>query len=811
MKNAGANISVSRLVAAAVSLVTPLVVVELNPARAAGTCDTAAPVNNAAVDCFGGTITANDPNGWGTGTETGDTITVESDAALHGNNAGIFVKDATIINQGSIAGAVFGILFNSASIASSVTNGANDISGGTNAINAAGDLTVKNDSGKIFSNGAAGIGILAGGAATIDNAQGQITGDLAAIKAFTINIKSNEGIIEAFATPNASNLVAAVWATGGDVFVHNGHGNIHALSTGAAAIQSDSGTVTIDANDGDISGGGAAISAHNVTVRSNNGNITALDTTDSSVAIAALNGKAAVTNGNSSGVNSIISGDAFGILAATLDIKNFRGATISSAHGVGIEGSGDVVTAGTISGATKSVNFSGAAGATNTLTLQEGAVLIGAAVGSVGATNNLILQGSGTANNDFQNFNSLTLEQSARWTLNGNSVVGATTLGFDTELTVGDGGHRDALLTGDVTLGNASALSGLGTIGGNVTVMDGGTLRPGFSTGMLTVNGNVSFSSGSTFLVAATPTEASQLTAKGAATLGGAKVLVQGSGAASAFAPSTQYTILTAPGGGLGGTNTFGSVTSSLLFLTPSLTYDPTHVFLTLALNGGGTGGGGGGTGGGGSGGGGGGTGGGGTGGGTTSPGSVFLSAAQTRNQGAVAGALDAAVLGATPVGNPMLLALLNLTTATDPRQAFNALSGELFGSVQNTQATHMHFMREAMLGRMRQASYSYDAPDGLGALSFGGPELAYAGGETDANAMAAFPAKAPGCCARFFPRSDLLGAGSRRLGSCRQRWQCRFGGSRFGGFLSGADARLGETWRGRPGGGLHAHGSQRR
>ena len=47
----------------------------------------------------------------------------------------------------------------------------------------------------------------------------------------------------------------------------------------------------------------------------------------------------------------------------------------------------------------------------NTLILQTGSVLIGNAAGSTeaGATNNLVLQGSGTANNDFTNFNSLNM------------------------------------------------------------------------------------------------------------------------------------------------------------------------------------------------------------------------------------------------------------------------------------------------------------------------------------------------------------------------------------------------------------------
>ena len=63
----------------------------------------------------------------------------------------------------------------------------------------------------------------------------------------------------------------------------------------------------------------------------------------------------------------------------------------------------------------------------NTLTLQTGSVLNGDAMGSTstGATNNLILQGNGTANNNFVGFQSLDVQANSIWVLNGNSSVGA--------------------------------------------------------------------------------------------------------------------------------------------------------------------------------------------------------------------------------------------------------------------------------------------------------------------------------------------------------------------------------------------------
>ncbi len=234
-----------------------------------------------------------------------------------------------------------------------------------------------------------------------------------------------------------------------------------------------------------------------------------------------------------------------------------------------------------------------------------------------------------------------------------------------------------------------------------------------------------------------------------------------------AYAPSTKYTILTAEGG-LGST-TFAGVTSNLAFLTPTLSHDANDVFLTLMTNGvvGGTGFG-------------------------------FAGAAQTRNQLAVAGALDA-----SPAGSSLVTALLN-QTADGARAAFDALSGELFGSVHNTQGQEASFTRSTILGRLRQASYA-DVPSELGVLGFAGPELAYGGDDATASrdgyaataaANATMPGKAP-------PRTDDRSRGLTF-------WAQGLGGwghsgsdgnaaglkSRFGGFLSGVDARYGDTLR---------------
>src|SRR5262249_60906995 len=118
-------------------------------------------------------------------------------------------------------------------------------------------------------------------------------------------------------------------------------------------------------------------------------------------------------------------------------------------------------------------------------------------------------------------------------------------------------------------------------------------------------------------------------------------------------------------------------------FLTPSLSYDFDDVFLTLTRN-------------------------------ATS----FVDVAQTPNQRAVAAALDASPFGSTLVQSVLLL------TAPQAQQAFDALSGEVHASVQSSLMEDSRYMRQAVLGRLRTASYAGDTGT-LAMLGIGGPEAA--------------------------------------------------------------------------------------
>ncbi|QJU59181.1 autotransporter domain-containing protein [Sphingomonas sp. AP4-R1] len=132
---------------------------------------------------------------------------------------------------------------------------------------------------------------------------------------------------------------------------------------------------------------------------------------------------------------------------------------------------------------------------------------------------------------------------------------------------------------------SAATVAGGGTLGGNgtvgsVTVGAGGIIAPGNSIGTLTVAGNIAFAAGGIYQVEANAAgQADRIAATGTAALAGA---VQVLPTAGNYGVLTNYVILSAAGGISG---TFSSVTSSLAFLTPLLSYGANAVTLTLTRN----------------------------------------------------------------------------------------------------------------------------------------------------------------------------------------------------------------------------------
>lgn len=158
-------------------------------------------------------------------------------------------------------------------------------------------------------------------------------------------------------------------------------------------------------------------------------------------------------------------------------------------------------------------------------------------------------------------------------------LSGANTYGGATTV---NGGRLEVngSITSASTVNAGGTLAGSGSVG-SVTV-SGGTLAPGSAgaIGTLAINGPLSFTAASTYLVQVSSTSASLASVAGAATLGGATV----SAIFSSGTVRKQYTILSASGG-FGGTTFNSTVVSNVPTLNATLSYDTSNVFLNVNVN----------------------------------------------------------------------------------------------------------------------------------------------------------------------------------------------------------------------------------
>jgi len=190
----------------------------------------------------------------------------------------------------------------------------------------------------------------------------------------------------------------------------------------------------------------------------------------------------------------------------------------------------------------------------------------------------------------------------------------------------------------------------------------------------MTITGDYTHNAGSTYQVEVNAAgQSDKLVVTGTATLNGGTVSVlAGSGT---YNVSTTYTILTA--GSVVGT--FGGVTSSLAFLIPSLTYDPTNVYLLLTRN-------------------------------TTG----FADVADTSNQYSVASSLDRVSGSATGDMATVLNTLLGMT-APSARGAYDQMGGLVHTALTGASLSSFRGYMGVISGRM-------------GGFLSGGPRSSFAG-----------------------------------------------------------------------------------
>ncbi len=722
------------------------------------------------------------------GLDTGlsESLTNQSGGTITGNviAQGRQFTPATVTNAGAIGGGVY--------------------------LGTQGGGTVINQSGATITNGALGAVIVGsytypirGGGGTVTNA-GTITGT-GTFGGFSGT--GTDGVV--ITTGNVINL-------NGGIITSAGANGVYIIGSGASSVINQAGgTIT-----GATNGVSAALTASTITVTNagtitgtaasgiyfnNAGSVSVTNQAGGTIA-GGVNGIqfkshavypiVTVTNAGTitgtSGAGVLLGGSGSGAIE-TASVTNLRGATISGTTGIYMYNvsPATVTNAGTITGTGgTAIDIEGRA--YNTVILQTGSVLNGTVIGtgSAGFDARLVLQGTGIANNNFEQFGYLEVDASGIWTLNG-VVTNASPLSAvinSGTLVIGDGSHPGAQFPGPVTIYAGATLGGQGTVGGingGIAVAPGGTVAPGIVSPFSTLNdtSTVQFDVTSFFNVivdAAGQNDA--LAVGGTATLTGGIVQVEAQPAK--YATTTNYTILTA---GTRNSTVFAGVTSSSIFVTPTLTY-PTQqeVVLTLA-------------------------------------GHPFSYVAATPNQLAVANAL-----GAGPFGG-LADAVFNQPTAAGAQQAFDALSGEIYGSLQNTLADETLFGRNAMLDRMRQGAYAGASGD-MAALSFGGPALSYGDTPQDQTAsdplviasndpLAAVTAAAEGSAAPATAAAPVARDWSHEPSRDLTYWGQALGGfgradgngnaatlnNAFGGFLTGFDARFGAVRAGFMGGYTHS------
>jgi hypothetical protein len=507
------------------------------------------PVTATYVTCTGATTAGT--IGYGTGVETGLTVKVDGGAGytVTGTSFGIFLGDATVINQ-------------TTSI----------IAGGLTGITASNGFANVTNSGTIT--GTADAGIFAGTNATVTN-----NGNAASITGEQYGIRADKGSAN---VTNSGNIDGS-GITGRGIYAAT-----NATVTNKAGANITGGEYGINAETGfaNVTNSGTIVATWGYGIRAAT-NATVINDAGAGIGssigyagIYVVNGSADVTNSGN------IAGGTFGsgiYAQANTKVTNKAGANIGGGdYGIRALGGGSsVFNAGTIGGFIGAIEFGGTG---NTLTLAQGSDIWGNVFGT--GSDTFQLGGSGAATFDvrsldaaakYRGFSTFNKIDSSVWTLTGTSTYAGPVNVNGGSLAV----NGDITSTSGVTVNNGGTLGGNGIVG-NTTINAGGALAPGNSIGLLTVQGNLVFVAASSYMVEVSPDNADRTNVTGMANLGGASVNAHF--AAGSYVEK-QYTILNATGG-LGG-STFNELANTDLpanFHT-TLSYDNNDAYLNLVLN----------------------------------------------------------------------------------------------------------------------------------------------------------------------------------------------------------------------------------
>lgn len=552
----------------------------------AGLCLSAAPAHAQCVPdpaSSGQTVTCsgNVANGFQAGGGV-DSLTVNvlsgANVSDGGGAAAISINDFnTITNSGTLA-ASSGSIGIFAGVNNTITNTATGI------------ITVVDN----------GSGIFVAGNSTVTNAGSITIGPALGLAAGVIAINDFNTIINAAgATIAAGDGAGGIIAQGNNAVISNA-GGITAGGFGSGidvfgddARVTSTGTITVGDNAAAISvQGDRAVVTHSGTLTAgigsagiavngffsaitNSGTITGGDDT---VGIVVLGDTNTITN---RGTITVGGGFAVGIdvtsLAGSNDIINTGMINVGAgATGILVGGTGNVFNSGTINAATgfAAIEFCGCGN--GVLTLGPGSIINGLVIGSgtetfqLGGTGsdtfNLSLIGAGQQYDGFSTFNKV---GSSNWTVTGTGSQDWNVLGGTLSV--------NGVITGTMTVDAGGTLGGNGIVGD--TLINGGTLAPGNSVGLLTVQGSLAFTAASSYLVEISGANSDRTNITGVATPGGATV----NAVLLAGTILKQYIVLNATGGVAGTFNPLVNV--NVPNFAPSLGYDANNVYLNFALN----------------------------------------------------------------------------------------------------------------------------------------------------------------------------------------------------------------------------------